>query len=167
MAAAVEFDEASISQIPPLKVTLTGLGTTYSQLRHLLVKFCSGIATDSSNSLPSFAREVRQNFTSAGISEERRLRSRLLGPDLIHPRHIKQLENYAYLDGHIVRKGRQEADYNARGLVEKYKDFEFAREIRLEKLSLVKEGRKAPFAGTNNEFLVNEEYEEIESIPLP
>lgn len=57
--------------------------------------------------------------------------------------------------------------YDVMPLFQRYENFDIAKDIIIGKLSLCKEGRKRTFQGDKNVFVVDEHYEEIESIPMP
>lgn len=52
-------------------------------------------------------------------------------------------------------------------LFEKYRDTLWVEDMRIERLSLCKEGRVKIFGWPNNDDLIDEEFEEVASIPLP
>ncbi len=72
----------------------------------------------------------------------------------------------------LAKKGlrksvRERPTFDARDLTKKYQDTVWAEDIQIERMSLCKTDRKAKFQGSNNEILLEDEYEEIASIPLP
>ncbi|CAD6572060.1 MAG: hypothetical protein ASARMPRED_005027 [Alectoria sarmentosa] len=93
-------------------------------------------------------------------------KQRTLRPELIDNRRAKK--RHQFLDENRRKVSKQiNSRYDARGLIEKYQGVVLAENISIEKLSLCREGRKATFQGARNETLVDEYYEEIDSIPMP
>lgn len=132
-----------------------------------------GGASDSSDRLRGVVRRVRWEFASASFRlfsgpqnhEGEYVGSKLLACKLMDARGARKSKTFVDYDGNIVRKERK-PDYDATPLQQRYENVEIAGDIIIEKLSLYKEGRKRTFGGDKNEFVVDEYYEEIDSIPL-
>lgn len=62
------------------------------------------------------------------------------------------------------RWGKGSGKFDARELVERYKEFEWAREVRMEKVSICEMGAKQILEG---EVVVDQVYTEVASVPLP
>lgn len=155
--------------VPPLHISLTGLKSSFSRKTNLYARMI-----DSSDRLRSLVRSIRREFASAGFrvysgprdNEGQYLESKVLGCLLVTRRGVMTTQIFTSYTGTIVKK-RKMTVYDATPLFQRYKNVEIARNIAIDKLSLCKEGRKRTFGGDKNEVVVDEYYEEIDSIPMP
>ncbi len=158
--------------VPPLQISLTGLKRYDSD--HRKMNLYARII-DSSDRFRSLVRSIRWEFASAGF----RLYSgaqdnggtyvesgKNLDCLLVNRKGVMTPQTFMSHTGTIVRKQRM-AEYDATPLFQHYENVEIARDIVIEKLSLCKEGRKRTFRGDKNEFVVDEYFEEVDSILMP
>ncbi len=160
------------SGLPPLYVSLIGLSARRYYRAGNPVEVVYGVPIDSSNRLHFLSYQICQHFKSAGIEvfvspkEVDRDEIIPLPPQFIDNNKAQRRRKVKDKTGReTVKKIR--AKFDAGGLIAKYKDVVLADNIPLEKLSLVKNVRKATFHGARNEILLDEYYEEVASIPLP
>jgi len=169
-AASGQLDSDYGQQMKALKLTLRGLRTSHNKdLAKTPALY--GILDDPSNRLPSFFRKVKEHFDQGGV-----------GYPPSHSTSLARLglETSSILDTcysgryqwKLTKKGlrksvRERPTFDARDLMKKYQDTVWAEDIQIERMSLCKTDRKAKFQGSNNEILLEDEYEEIASIPLP
>ena len=148
--------------VPPLSVSLIGLSA--GSLSDERLRRAHIILNDSTNRLHFLSAQINQRFVSEGFESTR------TNDDFSLVRVINS-QKACYrktVDDHGARTSSRRRDsYDTRGLIEKYKDVVLAESIPLEKLSLCKADRIATFKGDRNQVLVDEYYEEVESIPLP
>lgn len=161
------------SLVSPLQVSFLGVERPKS-LNPEKAMVLYGGAHDPSDRIRGLNRGVRLEFASAGFrmfsglqdNEEEFVESMPPGLQLLSSRGVRKFETFMSNTGTIVRK-RRRLNYDATLLFQRYKNVEIARDIIIEKLSLYKEGRKRTFRGDENEFVVEDYYEEVDSIPLP
>lgn len=153
--------------VPPLSVSLVGLsaGLSSEEQLHKEVHKAHFFAIDYSERLHSLSTQIVQRFISAEIENVGTYKSPYSGSIVIDAWRARQTRHSRADDGAKVKW--RFASYDTRGLIEKYKDVTLAEDIPLEKLSLCKSRRIATFKGDRNQVLVDEYYEEVESIPLP
>ena len=157
-------EEGHKARVPPLSVSLVGLSAEFGREGELYQAHI--IPIDSTNRLHFLSTQIVQQFVSAGIGNTEkyeRLSPRFNVIDTWKARRFRRIND----EGARTPSRRKGAPYDTRGLIEKYKDVVFAESIPLEKLSLCKYGRIATFKGNRYQVLVDEYYEEVESIPLP
>ena len=150
------------ARVPPLSVSLVGLSADIRSDKQLRRANITPI--DSTNRLRFLSTQIIQRFVSAGIENTRtyeKFSPRFRIIDTWKARHCRRNNDGARTSSRIG------APYDTRGLIEKYKDVVLAESIPLEKLSLCKFDRISMFKGNRNQVLVDEFYEEVESIPLP
>ena len=150
--------------VPPLSVSLVGLSAEFCCKEELHRAFVSPI--DFTDRLRSLSTQIVQRFVSAEIGNGRMGEILQPYPAVIDTWKARHRRPTKADDGAKILL-EEPAPYDTRGLIEKYKDVVLAESIPLEKLSLCKIGRIAKFKGVGNRVLVDEYYEEIESIPLP
>ncbi|KAL8728398.1 MAG: hypothetical protein Q9166_005443 [cf. Caloplaca sp. 2 TL-2023] len=154
----------------PLKVILKGFSERDFQYSSSINRIHAGV-DEPSGRLPQFVRSIWNHMSLNGYSQHKYFKDRPSswlekgGALLLNSKTLNKKQRTIIIDG-TVRKS-DFIEFDARNFLEKYQDFEWAKEITIEKLSLCKEGRLATFAGPHNKKLIDEEYEEIASIPLP
>ena len=164
----VDHNESQHSEA--LRIALKGLrGSSLEVLAKCQKLFC--LVDDSSQRLPSCIQKIRQSFEQAGyagLEKQSGLRSEdfVKGPDLIGTKRARRQQKFINPEGALVSQ-RLSPKFDARGFPEKYQDFVWADDIQIKKLSLCKEGRLATFEGSDRKTLIDEDYEEVASIPLP
>ena len=156
-------EEGHKARVPPLSVSLVGLSAEFCSEGELHRAHI--IPLDPTNRLHFLSTQIVQRLVSAGIGNTK-------SNEGVSPRFAVINTWKAGHYRRIIDEGaripwRIGAPYDTRGLIEKYKDVVLAESIPLEKLSLCKSGRIATFKGNRNQVLVDEYYEEVESIPLP
>ena len=154
------------ARVPPLSVSLVGFSEIGEHCTERKMGRVHVIPIDSSNRLHFLSIQIVQRFVSAGIGNTRTYESLPLPFEVVDTWKAKHLPR-TKTDDETKTPMRIGAPYDTRDLIEKYKDVRLAESIPLEKLSLCKVGRIATFKGYRNQELVDEYYEEIESIPLP
>ena len=157
--------------VPPLHISLTGLKMpdSFDGKTSLYAR-----VDDSSDRLRSLIRSIRREFASAGFRlrsgpwdiEGNYLETKILDCVLVNGKGARRGQTFIDYDGTIVRKERM-ANYDVTPLFQHYENVEIARNIAIDKLSLCKTGRKRTFGGDKNEFVVDEYFEEVDSIPMP
>ena len=150
--------------VPPLSVSLVGLSARSSSGEYF--RKARVMAIDSTNRLRSLSTQIVQRFVSVEIENLRRYESLPLLFNVIDASKAKSRRTTIADDGTKTTL-LMAASYDTRCLIEKYKDVPLAKSIPLEKLSICKFDRIATFTGDRNQVLVDEYYEEVESIPLP
>ena len=159
--------------IPPLQISLPGVERAWAENGKKSTGLY-GTINEPSGLLRGFVRGVRREFISAGFrlfsgqrnNEEDYVGSKPLVYALVNGRTSRRTETFVEYTGNIVRKQRK-IQYDVTALCQRYENVEIARDIIIEKLSLCKEGCKRTFRGDHNEFVADEYFEEIGSIPLP
>lgn len=171
---SVAYEGFDKSVIPPLQVSLTGVKGAYAQTEDRRgLRGLYGTINEPPGRLRDFVRGVRQEIASAGfrmhsgfMNEEDYVESKWFVYDVINGRTCRRTQTFVDFTGKTVRKQRI-IPYDATALCQHYEKVDVARNITIEKLSLCKEGCKRIYRGDHNEFVVDEYYEEIGSIPLP
>lgn len=114
---------------------------------------------DSTNRLHLFSHQIQQRFISAGFENfSRRGRDgkyddNFLRFKIFNAWKVRASRRVVDEHRHEVQE-RRYPDFDALGLIEKYKDVVLAEGIPLEKISLCKNGRKAKFQGSRNQIWV-------------
>lgn len=124
-----------------------------------------------SDRLTGFVCSVRREFASVGFRMYSGAQGNgeefvPLGRCLLGRRGTRNYETFVGHTGSIVKK-RRHAKYDATPLSQRYENVEIARDIIVEKLSLFKEGAKRTFGGGKNNLVVDEYFEEVDTIPMP
>lgn len=160
--------EALISEAPgsdlsdepprPLKVSMSGLESMHTPSRTSILYTSP---TDSTSRLYAFAKSLRDAFMSVD----------LLVPDirplLLHATIVNTL--YAKTKGRAKGTGhgadnRGIGKLDATALLEEFQDFEWANDFCVERVSICQMGAKKEIV---DGVVVNEEYVEVASVPLP
>lgn len=172
LGALSRFKDAE-SHALPLKVTARSVLPRKGLMDLSRAEVAYAQAADSSNRLASFVDNVRTHFTQEGIEHFRKPVNlhEPERPEISIDRFYllsskKVMTTFRAREGWMLKK-RKHPHFDLRGLVQKYKDEVWGESILLEKLSLCKEGRIVTFGGSNKRRIIDEEYEEIASIPLP
>ena len=143
---------------PPLKVSMSGLESMHTPSKTSILYTSP---TDSTSRLYAFAKSLRDAFMSVD----------LLVPDkrplLLHATIVNTL--YAKTKGRAKGAGhgkdnRGIGKFDAAALLEEFQDFEWADEFCIERVSICQMGAKKEIV---DGVVVNEEYVEVASVPLP
>lgn len=143
---------------PPLMVSMSGLESMHTPSKTSILYTCP---TDPTSRIFAFATLLRDTFTSAN----------LLVPDkrplLLHATIVNTL--YAKTKGRATGTGHGKLNrgigkLDATVLLEEFQDFQWAKEFRVEKVSICRMGAEKKIV---DGVVVNEEYVEIASVPLP
>lgn len=169
-------------QVSPLPVSLIGVEGVKNlndksngcEASSTMKRGAYGVIKDPLDRLRGVVRGIRREFASASFrlysgpqdDEEEYVASRRMGYVLLGGMGCRIKTTFVDFNGNIVKK-RRSPDWDATALCQSYENVEIARDIIIEKLSLCKEGRIRTFRGEHSEFVVDEYYEEIDSIPLP
>ena len=158
-------------RVPPLFVSLIGLSPILFSPTTKPIGAAS-VPMDSTNRLHLISHQIHERFLSAGFEksttrgDDSKYESDVLRPNILNVEKAKSWQRVVDEHGQEAQK-KKTPDFDALGLIEKYKDVVLAESIPLEKLSLCKNGRKAKFQGSKNQILSDEYYEEVGSNPLP
>ncbi|CAD6572061.1 MAG: hypothetical protein ASARMPREDX12_000358 [Alectoria sarmentosa] len=164
------------SSVPPLRMSLKGIegGKGGKTLDSGKILGLYGTISEAPARFRGFVRGVRREFASAGFklwaggqnNEQDYVEFKSLQYLLLNPRGARTMKTFVADTGSVVIKPR-DPEYDVKPLLQRYENVEIVKDLIIEKLSLFKEGRKRTFRGDKNEFVVDEYYEEIDSIPLP
>ena len=152
-------------QVSPLSVSLSGLHSRRKNPAEENVWRVYSVPVDTTNRLQLLSIQILEDAVSARL-EAMVSEMNFLRPQFLDSRRGRTKQIIVDEDGQRVEKHLQ-SGYELRYLIDKYKDIVLAENIPLEKLSLCRNGRVATFQGANKEILIDEFYEEIESISLP
>ena len=148
----------------PLSISLVGLSG--SPCSDKVSRKVNASPIDTTNRLRFLTTQIFQRFASMGIVDTDTHEDFPPRANLITTMKAKFYRRFK-AEGGATRRLQMSDPYNPQDLIEKYKDAELAESIPLEKLSLCKSDRISTFKGERNQILVDEYYEEVESIPLP
>ncbi len=154
-----------ISEFSSLQVTISSLVLPRNRDPSMGALWLNAISHDSTSRIQPFAQTLFQSFTAAGFLVAGQ------GPPtlslcIIDMLRVKTQITYrnslaSQALGYDPKFSRR---LDARKLIEKYKDYEWAADIRLEKLSICERGHEDINQGDGR---VGRRYREIASIPLP
>ena len=156
-----EFDIAGLlrtcneaSPAPLSTVTFSGLRAMQSPSR--TSSLYTSPTVSASHLLP-FCTTIQQAFIHAGllVPEERQIKLHATIVNTIYARETKNGKK---------RWGKGSGKFDATELIEKYKDFEWAKDIRVERVAICEMGAKKIIEG---DVVVDEVYTEVASVPLP
>ena len=142
---------------PPLRISMSGLKSMHPPSKTSILYISP---TDSTSRLYAFAKSLRDAFLSVD----------LLVPDnrplLLHATIVNTL--YAKTKGRAKGTGhgkdnRGIGKLDATALLEEFGDFEWAKDVYIEKVSICQMGAKKEIV---DGVVVNEEYVEVASVPL-
>ena len=143
---------------PPLTISLSGL-----ESMHTPTKTSTLYTTprDSTSRLLTFATSLREVFTNANLllPDKRPL---LLHATIMNTLYAKT-KSHATGTGHGKSKRRVEK-IDATALLEEFREYVWAKDFRIEKISLCQMGAKKEFI---DGVVVDEEYVEVASVLLP
>ncbi|KAL2040779.1 hypothetical protein N7G274_006237 [Stereocaulon virgatum] len=142
------------SPAPLSTVTFTGLHAMQSPTR---TSSLYTAPTTSAAPLLPFCTTLRQAFTEAGflIPEDRQLKLHATIVNTIYAREAKSGKK---------RWGKGSGKFDATSLIERYKDFEWAKDFSIEKVAICEMGAKVVVEGDK---VVDQVYTEVASAPLP
>ena len=143
---------------PPLMVSLSGLESMHNPTK---TSTLYTIPRDSTSRLLTFATSLRELFTNASllIPDKRPL---LLHATILNTLYAKT-KSRAKGTGH-GKNNRGIEKIDATALLEEFRDYEWAEDFRIEKVSLCQMGAKKEVV---DGVIVNEEYVEVASVLLP
>lgn len=157
-------------RVPPLSVSLIGLSQGPRKQPERPTSMVFAVSVDITNRLYFLSRQIFLRFQSAGLREPHPESDQgsinMLLVQILSTRNARKWVDSADESGKRTEK-QVRSSYDARGLIEKYKDVVLAENIPLEKLSLCNSHRIAKFEGPRNEVLIDEDYEELDRILLP
>lgn len=151
--------EESETAIAPLIVTLRGLESMRNASK-TSVLFAS--PNDPTDRLQAFGEALRYAFTLADllIAETRPL---LMHATIVNTLYAKRSKGHSKGSGHSKRnRGVEKLDASA--LLDEFAAYEWAKDVRIEKVSICQMGAKKEVV---DGVVVNEEYTEVASMPLP
>ena len=160
MPRADEDPEAGCSvSICPLAVTLSGLHPMHSPSSTSIL-YASPL--DVTARLYPFSLALRQAFTNAEflLPDDRDLR---LHATIVNTIYAKEKISRAKGRGH-GKNNKGSRKFDAQEVIAKYRDFEWAQDVHIERVSICEMGAKKII---EDEEVINEEYLEIASVPLP
>ena len=147
------------SKVLALKAVLEGLHPMQSPTATSIL-YAS--PRDSTSRLRTFCLALRQVFISAGFLVEE-TRPLLLHVTIVNTIYAKDRKPRGKGDGH-GKKRKDAFAFDAREIIEKYRDYKWAEDVEIEKVSICEMGAKKIYA---NQQLVDEQYLEIASLSLP
>jgi hypothetical protein len=155
-----------IPTVSPMRVTISSLVLPNNNRDPALrTLWLNAVCQDSSSRIHRFAETLQQCFTAAGFlaANQRPLNLQLR---IIDMRVLKtQKTNNAWWIRKAIGKDVKHSPLlDAQDLIERYKEYEWAKDIRLEKLSISETGRKHVL---ENGKEVDWTYREVASTPLP
>lgn len=143
-------------RVPLLFVSLIG----HSAIRYNVARnpnWAERVPMDSTNRLHLFSHQIQQRFISAGFKNfsrrgrDDKYEGNFLRFNIFNAWKVRASRRVVDELGHEVQE-RRYPDFDAQGLIEKYKDVVLAEGIPLEKISLCKNGRNAKFQGSRTRF---------------
>ncbi|KAL8793573.1 MAG: hypothetical protein Q9195_003836 [Heterodermia aff. obscurata] len=156
--AAISEAAGSDESPPPLKVSMSGLESMHTPSKTSILYTSP---KDSTSRLYAFASSLRDAFLSVDllVPEKR--------PLLLHATIVNTL--YAKTKGRAKGTGHGKDNhgigkFDATFLLEEFQDFEWASDFCVERVSICQMGAKKEIV---DGVLVNEEYVEVASVPLP
>ena len=156
--AAISEDSGPDDSSRPLKVSLSGLRSMH-KLSKTSILFTS--PKDSTSRLNTFAKSLRDAFVSENlmVPENRPLRPHATIVNTLYAKNPFRFRG----SGH-GRDNRGVEKFDATALLQEFQDFEWADEFCLERVSICQMGARKEFV---EGVVVNEEYVEVASVPLP
>ncbi len=145
-----------LENVFPLTITLSGLHPMHKPSSTSIL-YASPL--DDTSRLYPFSLALQQAFTKAEflLPEDRDL---LLHATIVNTTYAKEKKARVKGGGH----GKGSRKFDAQEVIAKYRDFKWAKDLRIEKLSICEMGAKKII---ENEEVVDEEYLEIAGVPLP
>ena len=145
--------------ISSLAITLSGLHPMHEPSSTSML-YASPL--DDTSRLYPFSLALQQAFTKAELllPEDRDLR---LHATIVNTIYAKDKKARVKGGGH-GKNSKGSRKFDAQEVIAKYRDFEWAKDLRIEKVSICEMGAKKI---TENEEVIDEEYLEIASVPLP
>lgn len=149
----------SLEDVPPLAITLSGLHPMQTPSSTSIL-YASPV--DDTSRLYYFALALHQALTNAKflLQDDRDLR---LHATIVNTIYAKDRKARTPGGGH-GKNSKGSRKFNAQEVIAKYENFEWARDVRIERLSICEMGAKKVIEDGK---VVNEEYLEIASVPLP
>ena len=164
-AAETELEMGTAAQVrepdpsaPPLKVSMAGLESMHNPSKTSILYTSPN---DPTSRLHPFATALRDAFISKNllVLDNRPL---LLHATIVNTLYAKT-KSHAKVTGH-GKNNRGVGKIDARALLEEFREFEWAKDFRIEKVSICQMGAKKEIV---DGVVINEEYAEVASVPLP
>lgn len=154
-----ESQAGSLEDVPPLAITLSGLHPMHTPSSTSIL-YASPL--DDTSRLYPFALALQQAFTNAELllHDDRDLR---LHATIVNTIYTKDKKARTQGGGH-GKNSRGSRKFDAQEVIAKYEDFEWAKDVHIERLSVCEMGAEKI---VEDGKVVNEEYLEIASLPLP
>ena len=151
------------SKVPSLEITMSGLASLPPDMVRETIAL-NATCHDSTSRIQPFADSLFRCFTTAGFlvagQSPPRLKTRI-----VDMRRIKtQIPACEWVRKAAGRDAKKPSTLDARALTGKYKEYEWASHIRLEKLSICERGLKIVYKDGRK---VDKIFREIASVPLP
>lgn len=149
----------SLDKVPPLTVTLSGLNPMHKPYSTSIL-YASPL--DTTSRLYPFALALQQVFINAELllHDDRDLH---LHATIVNTLYAKDKKVRTQGSGH-GKNSKGSRKFDAQEVIAKYQGFEWAKDVHIERLSICEMGAKKTI---ENGKVVNEEYVEIASVPLP
>jgi activating signal cointegrator complex subunit 1 len=148
-----EAPSSSSSQSPPLTLSLSSLASIHPPQQTSILY---AVPIDPTNRLQAFGEALRTQFIDEGLMtrEDRPLK--------LHATIVNTI--YAKRAGG-ARRGAKFIKFDSTALIEHFREFEWASEVRIERVAICKMGAKK-IVGVKGD-VVGEEYEEVGCVELP
>jgi len=149
----------SLDKVLPLTVTLFGLNPMHKPSSTSIL-YASPL--DDTSRLYPFTLALQQAFTNAEflLQDDRDL---YLHATIVNTIYAKDKKARTQGSGH-GKNSKGSRKFDAQEMIAKYQGFEWAKDVHIERLSICEMGAKKTI---ENGKVVNEEYVEIASVPLP
>ena len=158
-ASSVAGDTAPKVSTDPLVIQLKGLESMHDPLKTSILYI---MPEDSTHRLQGFGEALRTAFTTADIiiPDKRPL---LMHATIVNTLYARKTKDQHKGSGH-GRRNRSVEKFNATALLEELVACEWARDIRIERVSICEMGAKKEIV---DGAVVNEQYTEVASVPMP
>ena len=154
-----DLSKAKHLEIAPLTITLSGLHPMHKPSSTSIL-YASPL--DPTHRLYPFCLALQQAFINAGylLSDDRDLR---LHATIVNTIYAKDKKALTKRGGH-GKTSKDSRKFDAQEVIDKYDGFEWAKDVHIERVSICEMGAKKIIDGGE---VVEEEYLEISSVPLP
>ena len=154
----VDSETTSPEAVAPLRVTLSGLHPMHVPSSTSIL-YAS--PADSTSRLHPFCLALQHSFAQAGylLSDDRDL---CLHATVVNTIYVKDKKARAKGNGH-GKNSKGSRKFDAREIIDKYGDYQWAKDVRIERVSICEMGAKKIIEDGG---LTDEEYLEVASVPL-